>query len=119
MFCHLIDCRVNVRSHINELLLHILQNENSLILDDEGRILAEYNCHLPAAIKGASDTGDEIYILRAWSNILQNPDMLVKVPLENDHIMQFLKKQIKPRKGSNDRIFVYIALKQKQNPYFK
>ena len=112
VFCHLIDCRVNVGSHINELLRHILQNENSLIVDDEGRILAEYNCHLPAAIKGANDTGDEIFILRAWMNILQNPDMLIKVPLENDQIMQLLRKQIKPRRGSNDRIFVYVAFKQ-------
>ena len=114
VFLHLIDPDVNADAHINELLTHLLDNENSLIIDDEDRILTEYNRHLPGAIKGADQKGQEILILRAWVRVLQNPNRLLKIPLQNDQLMKMLRKKVRPRKGSNDRIFVYVAFKQRK-----
>ena len=63
VFIHLLNPRENVESHINELLKNPQMAQVSLIFDEEGRILGEYNNQIGPMIMESDDMRDEIHIL--------------------------------------------------------
>ncbi len=48
VFIHLLNPQENVESHINELLKNLQLAQVSLIVDESGRILGEYNNQIGA-----------------------------------------------------------------------
>ena len=56
----------NADGHINELLIHLQQQNIVLLVDDGNRIAGEYNHQLGQTIRRTDDERIEIFILRYW-----------------------------------------------------
>ena len=79
VFEHLLNKKNNnADDHVNELLIHLWQQNIVLLVDDGGRIAGEYNHHLGPMIRRTDDERNEIYILRYWMTQAPRSSITVK-----------------------------------------
>ena len=107
VFIHLLNPQENIESHINELLKDLQTAQVSLIVDESGRILGEYNNRIGPMIRQSDDMRDEILILRYWT--LNCPRLTTKL-VHNDALMTAIRGVIVELDQTVDRILVYVAL---------
>ena len=109
VFIHLLNPKENIKSHINELLKDLQTAQVSLIVDENGRILGEYNNLIGPMIRQSDDIRDEILILRYWT--LNCPRLTTKL-VHNDELMTAIRGVIVEPDQTVDRILVYVALRR-------
>lgn len=108
VFLHLLNPQENMDSHINRLFQYLQRLRVALLVDDNGRILGEYNHHIVSRIQSLDETGNESYILRYWIDVAKHQETFVA---GDDALMMAVRQVIVEQSETVDRIFVYVALK--------
>ena len=110
VFEHLLNKKNNnADDHINELLIHLWQQNIVLLVDDGGRIAGEYNHQVGPIIQNADDERIEVFILRYWINYAPRREVAVN---GSGQLMTAIRGVIKDPADAADRIFVYVAFHQ-------
>ena len=106
VFGHLTNKSKNADKHINNLLIHFMNQKTSLLVDENGNILKEYDRHLNRPeFRERFEGKNEAYILYYW----MHPDIRKKVTVMNDNLRAAILNTIPEEQEEADRIFVYIA----------
>ena len=108
VFVHLLNTEENTHSHINKLLVHLWNYCIALVIDDNGRILGEYERIITPVVKNLDENLNERAILLYWILYAER----CEVPLDmGDDLMRAIRRVIVESSESVDRIFVYVAFK--------
>ena len=111
VFGQLGDCPENTGKHINNLLQFLMKRRTSLLVDEEGKIVKEYNYHLnKPKFKKKYDKKDEVHIMGYWIN----PDIRKKVSVVKNGLWTNIEGVILEPQEEVDRILVYIAFISKR-----
>ena len=111
VFRHFVNKSENSDGHITEILDHFQAHGTQLIIDDRGRILAEYRHHIPSAFKSAFVKGFEINKLRYWLRLIIDRHNLAEIKVRGDSLMSAIRDLVYEDDAAVDRIFVYVAFK--------
>ena len=109
VFVHLLNPQNNTENHINQLLVHLQQQDIVLLVDCGGRIAGEYYHHLAPIIRRTDDERNERYILRYWLEGAPRSQITVN---GSSPLMATIKGVIKEPSETVDRIFVYVTFSQ-------
>jgi len=108
VFVHLLNPQNNLDGHINGLLIHLFEQQVTLLVDGGGRITGEYERSITPLIRRLDDARNERQILRYWMAFA--PSRKVEVS-EGDALMAGIGQVISVA-AAVDRIFVYVAFKE-------
>jgi hypothetical protein len=106
IFIHLLNPAVNHNSHIDKLLVHLLQLECQLLVDSTKKIGNEYIKMIIPIIKNMDETKPQLPILRLWMDINIRYQVMLD-PLDN--LMKHIKSVIDEKDEHADRAFVYVV----------
>lgn len=108
VFQHLFNPEVNVGDHIDELLRKLMTQNRGLCRDASGRIFSEYRHILEPIIRGRSDNGSRLLLLRYWLSLARAVEVDVDF---GDELMTGIKKCLKPSRAEpSDQVFAYVAI---------
>ena len=108
VFEHLLNPEMNPGSHINELLAYLQEHGVSLIVDDDGRILNEYDNRLGPILRNIDSSRIEMYVLRYWTRYVDRRDVTVNL---SDALMRAIGNVIPGNSEGVDRRFVYVSFR--------
>ena len=109
VFVHLLNEKHNPDGHINKLLEYLAQKEMRLLVDDRDVISREYQTHIIPMLSGKSVKGNELSILRYWTDL----GIRARVPVSrNDRLMAAISEVIFEPSKVADRTFVYVAFRR-------
>ena len=109
VFEHLLNDQHNPEGHINRLLEYLSLKRMKLLVDDRNVIGSEYLTHIIPMLRGKSVKGNELNILRYWTNL----ENRVSVPIPRNHrLMTAIEKVIVEPPKVADRTFVFVAFRR-------
>lgn len=106
VFVHLFNPQNNADKHIDRLLASLVERQVMLCIDDNSRILGEYQIHIVPLFKAASDQDLRIFWLRYF--LIDAGKHVVAVNF-GDALMVAIRRHIRFAEPS-DHVFVYVAV---------
>ena len=109
IFEHLLNPDMNLGSHIDKLLGHLIRAQYLLLVDSTRKIGNEYEQMIIPIIRKRDDTGQQLQLLRHW----MKPEVRHQVDLiQTDNIMQQIRNVIHEQDEHADRAFVYVVCRK-------
>ena len=111
VFLRFVNKSENTDGHITAFLRFLLLEKTQLVVDEDGRILSEYQHHIIPAFRAASVKNFEVHQIRYWLDCITNRRNLKKVEVDHDSLMNAIRVLVYEGDAATDCIFVYVAFK--------
>ena len=109
IFEHLLNPDMNLGSHIDKLLGHLIRAQYQLLVDSTRKIGNEYLQKIVPIIKNMDETRPQLPLLKFW----MDTDIRHQVELNStDILMQQIRGIIRERDEHADRAFVYVVCRK-------
>ena len=109
VFGQLTDKSINANRHINKLLIVLIKDNVSLLVDKSGEIFSEYKHHLKPEKLEALQKTNEAQIMLYWMHVARKKEIIVD---RSSNLWAHIHRVIPEPTEENDRIFVYVAFEK-------
>jgi hypothetical protein len=109
IFEHLLNPVMNLGSHIDQLLGHLIREQYQLLVDSTRKIGNEYLQKIVPILKNMDETRPQLPLIKFW----MDTDIRHLVELnQTDNLMQQIRRVIHEIDEHADRAFVYVVCKK-------